>query len=58
MDDNKIICPYCGEENEALDYEDCDIDWTTMKCKSCDKEFEMSRTIEIHYSTWRREQER
>jgi len=50
--DEVIKCPYCNAENEALDYEDCDIDYTTMNCTTCEKEFCMSRTITIEYSTW------
>lgn len=52
MMDNKIICPYCKEENEPLDYEDCNIGFTKMECTNCGKSFMMSRDIEIHYSTW------
>lgn len=50
--DEVIKCPYCQAENEALDYEDCDIDYTTMKCSECEKTFCMSRKIRLEYFTW------
>jgi hypothetical protein len=50
--DDVIKCPYCGAENDALDYEDCDIDFTTMNCEECKKSFCMSRKIILEYSTW------
>ncbi len=49
--DEVIKCPYCNAENEALDYEDCDIDYTTMNCTRCEKEFCMSRTVRVEYFT-------
>lgn len=47
-----ITCPHCQYVNEALDYEDCDIDFTVLTCVSCEKDFNMSRTITIDYDTW------
>lgn len=47
-----IKCPHCESTNEALDYEDCDIEFTEMECTTCEKEFYMSRTITIDYDTW------
>jgi glutaredoxin len=48
---NKIICPYCEGVNEPLDDESVNIEFTTMECVHCEKEFEMSRKIEVEYFT-------
>lgn len=39
---DKIICPYCGSENDNADFDD-DRDW---KCFECEKTFD----IDAHYS--------
>lgn len=41
MDLSKIICPHCQKENTPPDYEDCKIEFTTMECEHCEKEFNM-----------------
>lgn len=50
-----IICPYCGCEYNEDDYdlenlgEDCE-------CYNCEKEFDIIYTIEITYSTFKKEE--
>jgi len=44
-----IKCPYCGlEDNESYEFDQED---GTVECVDCEKEFNVSRTIEITYST-------
>lgn len=52
MENEIIYCPHCKEKNEPLDDESYNIEFTTMECEHCEKEFTMSRTIQIQYSTW------
>jgi hypothetical protein len=47
MERDKIVCPHCQMINNPTDYEDCNIGFTTMECEHCDREFNMSRKIEI-----------
>ena len=52
MDESKITCPYCEQVNNPLDDENTQIGFTVMECQHCDKNFYMSRQIDIIYDTW------
>lgn len=53
---DEIVCPYCGYENdESWEYyrglEDYD-SYTTVECSECQKEYEVYREFEVHYSSY------
>lgn len=47
--ESKIKCPYCGYEDE--DSWEFDQEEGTTECKNCEKEFNVTRNIEVTYST-------
>lgn len=49
--ERNIICPYCGWEDE--DSWEFDSDEEVVTCRGCEKEFNVTREIEVTYSTSR-----
>lgn len=49
-----MICPYCGYE-DLNSWEFTHID-DTVTCKSCEREFDYEREINVTYNTFRKTQ--
>ena len=49
--ESNITCPYCGwEDNDSWEFDQED---GTVECGGCEKEFNVSRNVEVTYSTSR-----
>lgn len=49
--EKNITCPYCGwEDNDSWEFDE---DEGVVTCGSCEKEFNVTRNIEVTYSTSR-----
>ena len=56
--ENKIYCPYCGEEYEQIVEVDADLDYEgeyERECGFCDKEFTIYVNVLYSYDTNRKE---
>ena len=51
---DEIVCPYCGYEFG----DSCDFDCSEEKipCNECEETFIAYREVEVHYSTWKTEE--
>ncbi|MGB5217370.1 MAG: hypothetical protein WBN66_03630 [Smithella sp.] len=51
----EVVCPFCGYEfgdSWEIDFGPCMEGDTEVTCGGCEKDFPVSRHIEITYSSW------